>query len=118
MQITLNARHLKKNKLIQDFFDERISKLRHHLSHFEDDTIFIHGNLEKNPHKDKFYVSLSVHIPLTTLHARGYELDLFKAINTAFDSIIRQAEKIKAKRLSSHRRTKNKEEVLEEDKIL
>lgn len=116
MQVTLAVRHFNKNKEIEDYFDERVSRLRHHLSNFKDDLIFIHGNLDRNPHKEEFYASVNVYLPSMTLHSRENAVDLLSAINLAFNAVIRQAEKFKAKLRKSYKRT-SEEEIQEIQEI-
>lgn len=106
MKTTLTIRHMKSNKVIQDAFDEHIARLSNRLSHFNEESIFIHGNLDKNPHKEQYFCSLTVFLPSTTLHSRDSSFDLLMAVNAAFESIMRQAEKFKAKLRRGYRRKK------------
>ena len=104
----MTVKHLKKNKLIQDFFDERIDRLFPHLSNFRKDSISVHGKLDRNPHKEEYYVSLNVCLSSITLHSRETEVDLFRAVNSAVSSVIRQAEKLKTKlRRKNRKRRQN-----------
>ncbi|MDD5352167.1 MAG: ribosome-associated translation inhibitor RaiA [Candidatus Omnitrophica bacterium] len=93
----MSTKHFNKSKEIEDFFEERVDKLAQHLSRFQDEAVSLHGNLDRNPHKEEFYVSLNVRLPSATLYSKETAADLFIAINSAFNAIIRQAEKVKTK---------------------
>ncbi len=97
MRITLTVRHMKNNAAIQGCFDEHVDKLLSRLSNFDESAIFIHANIDKNPHKDHYSCSLTVHLPSMTLHSRYASFDVIKTINASFGLIIRQAEKFKAR---------------------
>mgnify|MGYP001578643011 FL=1 len=103
MRTTLTVRHMKNNKMVQDAFDGHVARLSNRLSHFNEESIFIHGNVDKNHHKEQYFCSLTVYLPSMTLHSRDSSFDLLRAVNAAFESIIRQAEKFKAKLRRGHR---------------
>ena len=97
MRTTLTLRHFKKNKIVQTHFDDQVDRLLGRLSNFKEEAVFIHATVDKNPHKDHFSCSVTVHLPSMTLHAHDDQYDLFKAMNAAFSSLVRQAEKFKAR---------------------
>jgi ribosomal subunit interface protein len=93
MNTTLTVRHLENNDIIKGHFDERAERLKKHLEGFKDDLVYLHGTLEKNPHKEEFYATLSLFLPSIALHCREQGEDFGAAINTAFSDIARQVEK-------------------------
>ena len=97
MRVNLTIRHFNNNKSIGDFFQTQIDKLSDYLSGFSDDLISVRCILDKNQHKEEYYASLNLSVPHTVLHSRGVSKDLFIAISSAFDLIIRQLDKVKEK---------------------
>lgn len=93
MNTTFTVRHLENNDIIKSHFEDRAAKLRQHLDRFKDDLIYLHGTLEKNPHKDEFYATLSLFLPSVALHCREQSGDFGSALNAAFTDLVRQAEK-------------------------
>ncbi len=93
MKITFTARHVEKDSIITDYFHDRAAKLRSHLKRFKDELLYLHGTLEKNPHREEFYASLSLFLPTLALHCREKGTDYAMAINFAFQDITRQLEK-------------------------
>jgi len=103
METNLSLRNIDKNKAINDFFEERVDKLTKHLAHFKDENIHIHANIDKNPHKEEYYASMNVYVPSGTLHARSSSFDMFESMDEVVHSVIRQAEKFKAKLRKGYR---------------
>ncbi|HAJ57378.1 MAG TPA: hypothetical protein DCL35_06375 [Candidatus Omnitrophica bacterium] len=93
MKTTFTVRHVEKDSIIQDYFDDRAQKLQKHLKRFKDDLVYLHGMLEKNPHREEFYASLSLFLPTLALHCREKGEDFVTAMNASFQDIIRQLEK-------------------------
>jgi ribosomal subunit interface protein len=93
MNTTFTVRHLENNDIIKGTFEDRAVKLKEHLKRFKDDLTYLHGTLEKNPHKDEFYATLSLFLPSVALHCREQGGDYAAALNTAFSDIVRQLEK-------------------------
>ncbi len=48
----------------------RIEKLRKRLAALPDDTVFLHGRVEKHPRRKRFRVALTLHLPKRVLTAR------------------------------------------------
>jgi len=86
-----------KTQNIQDYFDERIYKLGHHLERFNDELIEIHATVERSVHREEYSVVLRAKILSVVLRSHERSRDLFLAMNTCFESFIRQAEKLKTK---------------------
>ena len=93
MKTTFNVRHMDKNSIVQDHFDERVLMLSKHLKRFKDDLTFLHATLEKNPHKNEFYSTLTLYLPSVALHSREKDKDFGLALSFAFSDIVRQLEK-------------------------
>lgn len=97
MKMTLTVRNLPNSVDVKALFEERISRLEKHLKRFKDDLTFLHGVLEKNPHKDEFFASISLYLPSIVLHCREKGRDYSGAMSEAILDIVRQLEKHKAK---------------------
>lgn len=93
MKTTFTVRHLEDDSMARDHFEDKTLKLQKHLKRFKDDQVFLHGTLEKNPHREEFYATLSLFLPFIALHCRERGGDFVEALNSAFLDIIRQLEK-------------------------
>ena len=93
MKTTLAFSHMEENSIIRDHYADRASRLQKYIKRFKDDLVYLHGSLDKNPHKEEFYTSLSLYLPTATLHCREAAEDSMTAINKAFLGLIRQVEK-------------------------
>jgi ribosomal subunit interface protein len=93
MKTTFTVRHLENDSIIKDYFDDRAQKLEKYLKRYKDDLVYLHGTLEKNPHRDEFYATLTVFFPTGALHCREKGTDFAAALNFAFLDIARQLEK-------------------------
>ncbi len=93
MKTTFTVRHLEKNSIVADHFEDGVAKLERHVKRFNEDLVYLHGTLEKNPHRDEFYATLSLFLPTVALHCRERGEDFALALNFAFTDIIRQLEK-------------------------
>jgi len=93
MKTTFTVSHFEENSVIRDHFQDRVMKLQKYLKRYKDELVFLHGTLDKNPHKDEFYASLSLYLPSVTLHCRERGSDYALALNLAFLDIARQIEK-------------------------
>ena len=102
--MTLAFSHMEDNSIIRDHFEERASKLQKYIKRFKDDLVHLHGSLDKNPHKEEFYASLSLYLPTATLHCREAAEDSMSAVSRAFLGLIRQAEKHTDKLIREKRR--------------
>ena len=97
MKTTFTVSHMQKNSIIRDHFEEKVSRLGKYLKRFKDDLVYLHGTLDKNPHKEEFYATLSLYLPSATLHCRERREDYASAMNLAFLDMARQIEKHKNK---------------------
>ncbi len=97
MKTTFTVTHMEENAIIKDHFEDRVSKLDKYLKRFRADLVYLHGTLDKNPHKEEFYASLSLYLPSATLHCRERAEDSVTAMNLAFLDLARQIEKHKDK---------------------
>ena len=104
MKTTFTVTHLESNEIIAGHFNDRAQRLGKYLKRFKDDLIYLHGALDKNPHKDEFYASLSLYLPSAVLHCRERGTDYASALNTAFLDMMRQIEKHKEKLIREKRR--------------
>jgi ribosomal subunit interface protein len=104
MKTILTVTHLETNDLIKGHFEERARRLGKYLKRFKDDLTYLHGALDKNPHKDEFYASLSLYLPSVVLHCRERGTDYATAFNAAFLDMSRQIEKHKEKLIREKRR--------------
>ena len=97
MQGILKTKNIDKTQDIQNYFDERIYKLGHHLERFNDELIEVHATLERNVHRQDYSVVLWSKILSVVLRAQERSRDPFLAMNTCFESFTRQTEKLKTK---------------------
>jgi ribosomal subunit interface protein len=104
MKTTFSTRHLEDNDIFKNHFEEKALKLGKHLERFHGDLVFLHGTLEKNPHREEFYATLSLFLPTIALHCREAGEDFSSAINLAFLDMGRQIEKHKSKLIREKRR--------------
>lgn len=104
MKTTFATRHLEDNDIFKNHFEEKTVGLGKYLKRFREDLVFLHGTLEKNPHKEEFYATLSLFLPTIALHCREAGGDYSQAINLAFSDIARQIKKHKAKLIREKRR--------------
>ncbi|MFH0876815.1 MAG: HPF/RaiA family ribosome-associated protein, partial [Candidatus Omnitrophota bacterium] len=104
MRTTLTLKHVEENDILKQHFDQRIDKVRQHLKRYSDDLTFLHGVIEKNPHKDECFAALSLYLPTVVLHCREKGIDSLAAMNSSFLALTRQIEKHKAKLTREKRR--------------
>ena len=104
MKTTFLTRHLESDDIFKNHFEDKAAWLGKHLKRFKEDLVYLHGMLEKNPHKEEFYSTLSLFLPTTALHCREAGPDFASAINLAFLDMARQIEKHKAKLIREKRR--------------
>ncbi len=90
MKATLALSHLEDNSIIRDLYDEKVDKLSKYTSRFKEELVHLHGALDKNPHKDEFYTSLTLYLPIGTLHCREKGEDYAASMTKAFLAMIRQ----------------------------
>jgi ribosomal subunit interface protein len=76
---------------------EKIESLRKYLKHFEEDVLHLHGNIEKNPHREEYFTSFNLYLPKMVLHCRAAEKRLEASVNRAFAELARQLDKQKTK---------------------
>jgi ribosomal subunit interface protein len=107
MQTTFVVRHAEEEDRIKAYFDDRAQKIRKHLSRFRDDLVYLHGSLERNPHREEFHAALSLYLPSAALHCRERAEDYVTALNKVFLSLVRQIDKHKEK-LSKEKRRKER----------
>jgi len=106
MHSTLTVKNLEKTPQIEDYFDQHADKLSLHLERFNQDLIEIHGMIERNVHRDEFFVIITVKLLSVKLRSQESSRDVLKALNSGFESLIRQAEKLKARILRKNNRRK------------
>lgn len=106
MKTTFTVRHIEmeEEKKAKDYFQDRVEKIGKYLIRFEDDLIYLHGDLDRNPHKEEFYASLSLYLPAVALHCRERGEDSAAALNAAFLDMTRQIKKQKDKMSREKRR--------------
>jgi ribosomal subunit interface protein len=105
MKTTFTVSHVEEDPAFKAFFDQKAARVEKHLKRFRDDLVYLHGVLDKNPHKkDEFFASLSLFLPSAALHCRERGQDHVAAINAAFLDLARQIEKHKAKLTREKRR--------------
>jgi ribosomal subunit interface protein len=104
MKITVAFSHMEDNSIIRDHFAERALKLQKYIGRFKDDLVYLHGSLDKNPHKEEFYASLCLYLPTKTLHCRETAGDSMSAVSKAYLGLTRQVEKLTDKLTKEKRR--------------
>jgi ribosomal subunit interface protein len=97
MQTTFTTKHFEDDTLVRGHFEEKAAKLKKHLSRFKDALVYLHGCVERNPHREECYATLSLYMPSCALHCRERGGDGLAALNAAFLDIARQIEKHKDK---------------------
>ncbi len=105
MKTTLVFSHMEESARARGVFGEKANKIAKHLKRFGDDLVFLHGALDKNPHKEEFHASLTLYLPTTTMHARERAAEYGRAFNEAFLDLARQLRKHKDKLTREKRRT-------------
>ncbi len=93
MKTSFIIRHIDDEKTPKQYFEEKASKLLKHTKRFKDELVYLHGTLEKNPHREEFYATLSLFLPTVALHCREKGTDFALALSFAFQDITRQIEK-------------------------
>jgi len=104
VRTTLVFNHTQEGPRARAVFDEKAQKIAKHLKRFRDDQVYLHGALDKNPHKEEFHASLTLYLPATTLHARECAPEYGAAFNEAFLDLARQLRKHKDKLTREKRR--------------
>jgi len=97
MQVDIATQHLEINPEIKDFIEEKCTKLKRHLTHFDAELLHLKVALERNPHREQYLARLNLILPQTSLNCREKSADLFTATKFAFESLIRRVEKLKSK---------------------
>jgi len=105
VRTTLVFSHMEENEQARQAFGERASRIAKYLKRFREDQVFLHGALDKNPHKEEFYASLTLYLPTATMHARERAVDYGAAFTEAFLVLSRQLAKYKDKSTREKRRT-------------
>ncbi len=93
MKITFAAKNVEELNLTKDYFEVKSQKLEKHLKRFKGDLVYLHGTLEKNPHREEFNVTLSLSLPTVVLHCSEKAANHDLAMNLALQDISRQIEK-------------------------
>ena len=107
MKTTFTVSHLEANDIIRGHFQEKAERVSAYLKRFKDDLVYLHGALDKNPHKNEFYASLSLYLPHVVLHCREAGEDFALAMNLAFSALARQIKKHKEK-INTEKRRKSR----------
>jgi ribosome-associated translation inhibitor RaiA len=97
MRIALSYKNLVKNGNLEEQFAKHISKLTRLLSSYQPDLVQLHATLEKNAHKEEYYISLNLTLPAGQLHATGEGGDTQVSVRRAFEELQRQVSKHVAK---------------------
>jgi ribosomal subunit interface protein len=105
MKTTLAFSHMEENSILKDHFTDRADRLQKYVKRFKEELVSLHGALDKNPHKEEFYASLSLYLPTTTLHCREAAQDAIASITKAFLGLTRQVEKHTDKLTKEKRRS-------------
>jgi len=105
MKTTFTVSHVEEDPAFKEYFDQKAAKAKKYLKRFSDDLVYLHGVLDKNPHKkDEFFASLSLFLPSVAIHCRERGQDHVAALNAAFLDLARQIEKHKSKLTREKRR--------------
>lgn len=105
MDTRLTVRHMENNTVLQNHFEEKVGNLSTRFSVFRNDAITVHCNIDKNPHKEEYDASLTVHLPSHSLHSRASGFDAFGAMNGVFETMKKQVDKCKTKIVKGHKRS-------------
>ncbi len=87
MKIALSYKNLVKNGNLEEQFVKNIRKLERFLSSYQPDLVQLHATLEKNPHKEEYYISLNLALPTGQLHATGEGSDTQVSTRRAFEEL-------------------------------
>ncbi len=87
MKIALSYKNLVRNGSLEEQFAKHIKKLKRLLSSYDPDLVQLHATLEKNAHKEEYYVSLNLALPTAQLHATGEGSDTRVSTRRAFEEL-------------------------------
>lgn len=82
--------------------ERHAEKLNRLLKHYAADLVYLHGSLEKTPHKPEFNFSVNLNLPTGTLYATGVGADALGSAKAAFAELEKQVKKHQAKLRKDH----------------
>lgn len=97
MNMSVNYKNLQSDPKIEDACQKAADKISKILSKFPDDSINLKINLERNPKRQQFFSTFSLHLPDKILTATDSSFDNIRTpITECREEIIRQVKRFKA----------------------
>jgi ribosomal subunit interface protein len=81
---------------VQTLYEQHLASLQKHVQSFPSDTVFLHGVIEQHPSRERYRVSLTLHLPQRVLSAQEEDHAVNDTIREAFSELERQLDKHKA----------------------
>jgi len=97
MQVSWNLRNTELPERLKTEAERKIQKLAQRMSSFDSDLLKLAITLEEIAGKSQYRCTLNLHLPQKTLHAEEVRTEKRRAINTAFDDLMRQEAKLMSK---------------------
>ncbi len=82
---------------IESVIEKKINHLKKLVQSFPDDTVHLQLTIERNSHRQEYYVSLNLFLPPETLHVSENDNSVLHSINLAMDHLEKQIIKLKSK---------------------
>ncbi len=77
-------------------FNRRLDKIKKQLLHFSENSVHLNIALEKNPKKEIYVASLTLHLPSNILHTEKSADKLMTAFDHAADALVREIASLKS----------------------
>lgn len=108
MNFQINYKNLDASPRIEAFFERKVKKIRKLTAHFSDELVQIQACLEKSPKREEYHITLTLYLPNHTLHSKDKGENIIGSINSAFEDLQRQIEKLKSQLRKEHLWRKDK----------
>ncbi len=88
MHATMTVKHGRRDAELDRLFDRERERIERRLSHDSADAAVLHGVLDRNPHCQEAYASLTLRLGARTLNAHGVGPALAPALRDAADELL------------------------------
>ena len=82
---------------IESIIEKKTNHLGKLVQSFPDDTVHMQLTIERNFHRQEYYVSLNLFLPPETLHVSENDNNVFHSINLSMEHLEKQIKKLKSK---------------------
>lgn len=97
MNVSINYKNLESDPKIEEACQRAADKIGRMLSKFPEGSVNLKINLERNPHRQQFFSTFSLHLPDKILTATDSSYDDIRSpITECREEIIRQVKRFKA----------------------